>query len=37
LRAEICLAWLHEQIGRAPECAPLELVRLAADVLEDAH
>lgn len=29
LRAEICLAWLHGQIGRQPECAPLEMVRLA--------
>lgn len=35
LLAEICLAWLHEQIERQPECAPLELVRAAAIVLED--
>lgn len=33
LRAEICLAWLREQIERQPECAPLELVRAAVGVL----
>lgn len=33
LLAEICLAWLHEQIERQPECAPLDLVRAAAGVL----
>ena len=32
LRAEICLAWLREQIERQPECAPLELVRAAVGV-----
>lgn len=34
LRAEICLAWLAEQIERQPECAG-ELVRVAAGVVAD--
>lgn len=35
LRGEIVLAWLAEQIERQVECAPLELVGIAAGVLED--